>query len=125
MNKTNTVVLWKDIHQIAEAVCKRFDLTYSKIVPEINMRAKHYGQCRPCKKCCDSEFINEVNCKEKVIYLRLHQLNDARKPLSTRTILHTLAHELAHLREWNHGAKHRQFETDILDYMLDLGYEVL
>lgn len=125
MAPKTTIVLWKEIHEIADAVCKHFGLTYGKILPERNMRAQHYGECRPCNKCCNASHINEINCREKVLSIRIHQLNRPKVPLATRTILHTLAHELAHLREWNHGPKHRQFEREILDYMLELGYEVL
>lgn len=125
MAPKNSIILWKDIHEVADAVCKHFGLSYGRILPETRMQAHHYGECRPCDKCCNADHINEVNCNEKDLRIRIHQLNKPRVPLATKTILHTLAHELAHLREWNHGPKHDQFERDIIDYMMELGYEVM
>jgi len=124
LSPKTTILLWKDIHEIADAVCANFGLTYGRILPERNVRAKHYGECYPCDKCCNSAYINEINCREKILSLRIHQLNRPKLPLATSTILRTLAHELAHLREWNHGSRHKQFEREILDYIVELGYEV-
>ena len=125
MAKKNTVVLWKDIHEIAQRVAKYYGLRYGKIVPETRRQAKHYGECRPCDKCSNAEHINEINCSEKILYIRVHQLNKPRVPLATSTILRTLAHELAHLREWNHGKAHTAFEEEIVEYMKELGYDVI
>ena len=121
---SNTIVLWKDVHEIADKICAYFGLSYSKIMPETKKLAKYYGVCWPCKKCIDAEHIDERNCSEKIIYIRLHILNKPNRPLARRTILRTLAHELAHLREWDHGVSFDAFEYDVLDYMRHLGYEV-
>ncbi len=123
--KQASVVLWRDIHEIADLVCENFGISYGKILPETRMRAQHYGECWPCERCCNAEHIDEVNCKEKDLYIRIHQLNKPRVPLAAKTILHTLSHELAHLKEWTHGPKHDQCQRDIIDYMVELGYEVL
>jgi len=120
----STVVLWKEIHEIADKVCKHFGLSYGKILPETRSRVRYYGECSPCQKCINTEHIDEINCNEKILYLRVHQLNNPRRALAAKTILHTLAHELAHLSVWNHGPDHRQMERDILDCMFELGYEV-
>jgi hypothetical protein len=124
MGSKTTILLWKDIHEIAQKVCKEFDLTYGKIVPETRKLAKHYGECRPCDKCQNAEHINERNCSEKVLWIRIHQLDRPRVALATRTILHTLAHEMAHLRQWDHGKDHRSFQEEILEFIRGLGYNV-
>jgi hypothetical protein len=124
MMAQNTVVLWKDIHEVSQKIARHYGLSYSKIVPETRKQAKHYGECRPCTKCCNAGHIDERNCRDKILYIRVHQLNRPRIPLATSTILNTLAHELAHLREWDHGKAHRKFVEEIVDYMQDLGYDV-
>ena len=118
----NSIVLWKDIHEISQKVCKHYGLSYGRIVPETRKQTKHYGECRPCDKCTNAEHIDEVNCNEKILYIRIHQLNRPRVALATSTILRTLAHELAHLQEWKHGAEHRAFENEIVEFIKELGY---
>jgi len=125
MAKKSSIVLWKDIHEIAQIVCKYYGLSYSRIVPETRKLAKHYGECRPCEKCINAEHIDETNCSDKILSIRIHQLNKPRVALATSTILRTLAHELAHLREWDHGKAHRAFEEEIVDYMKELGHDVI
>jgi len=120
----STILLWKDMHEVADKVSAHFGLTYGKIMPETKKLAKYYGACWPCKKCIDAQHIDEINCSEKIIYIRIHVLNKPTKSLARKTILQTLAHELAHLQEWNHGTSFDDFEYDILDYMRHLGYEV-
>lgn len=124
MVSKNTIILWKDIHDIAQVICKYYGLTYSKIIPETRKLAKHYGECTPCDKCHKAEHIDERNCNEKILSIRIHQLNKPKIALATSTILRILAHELAHLREWGHGKMHREFEKEIITYMKDLGYDV-
>ena len=125
MAKKSSIVLWKDIHEIAQIVCKYYGLSYSRIVPETRKLTKHYGECRPCEKCINAEHIDERNCSDKILSIRIHQLNRTRVALATSTILRTLAHELAHLREWDHGKAHRAFEEEIVDYMKELGHDVI
>ncbi len=124
MTPRSTVVLWKEIHEIADKVCKHFGFSYGKIVPETRKLTKHYGECRACPACQNADHIEDAHCKDKILYIRVHQLNNPKRPLATRTILHTLAHELAHLRVWYHGPEHRQLQQDVLHYMVELGYEV-
>ena len=120
----SSILLWKDMYEVADKVCAHFGLTYSKIMPETKKLAKYYGACWPCKKCIDAEHIDEKNCNEKIIYIRLHVLNKPSKPLARKTILQKLAHELAPLREWNHGPQFDEFEFEISEHMRELGYEV-
>ena len=120
-----TIVLWRDIHEIAQKVCKHYDFSYGKIVPETRKLAKHYGECQPCDKCSNAEHIDERNCNEKILFIRIHQLNRPKVALATSTILRTLAHELAHLRHWDHGKVHTAFEMEIVEYIKELGYDVI
>lgn len=120
----SSILLWKDIYEIADKVCKQYGLKYGKIIPETRKLARHYGECRPCLKCTKAEHINHRNCNEKILYIRIHQLNDPKKALASSTILETLAHELAHLREWDHGRAHRAFEKEIITFIRELGYEL-
>ncbi len=122
MAKKSSILLWKDIHEVSQIVCKYYSLSYSRIVPETRKLAKHYGECRPCEKCINAKHIDERNCRDKILSIRIHQLHKPRVALATSTILRTLAHELAHLREWDHGKAHRAFEEEIVYYMKELGY---
>lgn len=121
-----SVILWKEIHDIADAVCTEFELTYGKIVPETRMRVKHFGECRPCDRCWANEGVDHTNCGEKILSIRIHQLNKPNTPLSRFTIIHTLAHELAHLPPgtilYGHGKEHTQLTDDILIFIRDEGY---
>lgn len=118
----NSIVLWQDIHEVAQKVCKHYNMSYGKIIPETRKQTRHYGECRPCDKCANSEYINEINCNEKILSIRIHQLNKPRTPLESSTIINTLAHELAHLREWKEGRAHKFFENEIIQFIKELGY---
>ena len=120
----SSILLWKNTYEIADKVCKHYGLSYGKIVPETRKLARHYGECRPCPKCIKAEHIDYRNCNEKVLSIRIHQLNHSKRALASSTILRTLAHELAHLREWEHGREHRAFEKEIITFIRDLGYEI-
>lgn len=118
----SSIVLWKDIHEIAQKVCTHYKLSYGRILPETRKQTRHYGECRPCDKCTNAEHIDEINCREKILYIRIHQLNKPRVALASATIFQTLAHELGHLREWKHGPAHRAFEREIMEFIKELGY---
>jgi hypothetical protein len=124
MPNHSSIVLWRDLFQIADKVCAQFNFTYGKIVPETRKLARCYGETRACNKCRKANHINELNCREKVLYIRIHCLHKPNKSLAPSTILRTLAHELAHLREWYHGPAHRRLEREILDFIKEIGYEV-
>ena len=124
MTKKSSVIVWKSIHEIAQKTSKHFDLSYGRIVPETRKLARHYGECTPCDKCYHAEHIDETHCNEKVLFIRVHQLNRPRVALATSTIFRTLAHELAHLGEWEHGKAHREFEKEIITYIKELGYKI-
>ena len=67
MAHQTTIVLWKNLHEISQKVCKYYGLSYGRIVPETRKLAKHYGECSPCPTCCAAEHIDEVNCNEKIV----------------------------------------------------------
>lgn len=117
MGPKTSVLLWKDVHEIADKVCTHFQLSYGKILPVTKKLARYYGYTYCCGKCKGAE----ESCQEKILEIRIHRLN-SKKPLAASTIIRTLAHELAHLREWKHGPAHKAFETEILKYILELGY---
>lgn len=120
----SSIILWRDIFQITEEVCKHYGLSYGKIVPETRKQARCYGETYACDRCRNNPNVEEWNCTEKILYLRTHHLHKPNKPLATSTILRTLAHELAHLKVWGHGNAHRELEGQILEYIKELGYEV-
>lgn len=124
MSAHSSILLWRDLFQIADKVCAQFGFSYGKILPETRMRVRCYGETFACPKCVNASHIKQENCREKILYIRLHCLNKPNKPLARATILRTLAHELAHLREWNHGPAHRGLEKEILEFIKEIGYEV-
>ncbi len=120
----SSIILWKDMYEIADKVCLQFGMTYGGIMPERKKLARYFGACWPCKKCIDAEHIDEKNCNEKILYIRLHQLDAPRRSLANKTILRTLAHELAHLKEWDHGPEHIKVESEIKEFIKELGHKV-
>lgn len=118
----NSVLVWKYVHEISDKVCKHFNLSYGKILPETRKRARHFGECRPCARCYNNDTVDEENCNEKILYIRINQLNKTQRPLATSTILRTLAHELAHLKYFKHGPQHRAFEREIVQFIKGIGY---
>ncbi len=119
-----SVLLWKEIHDIANSVCTEFGLTYGKIVPETRMRVRHFGECRACDRCYHNEGIDPTRCGEKILAIRIHQISNPNRTLSRSTILHTLAHELAHLAPglFGHGKEHKYLMKDIVAFIKDKGY---
>jgi hypothetical protein len=119
-----SIILWRDIVDIAQKVCRKYNLKYGQILPCTSKTYRSFGETAPCPRCCNSLVFDGANCKEKIIKIRIHQLNRVNRPLKTSTILNTLAHELAHLKYWDHGREHLNFTKEIVQYIADLGYEV-
>lgn len=120
MSNNASIVLWKDLFGLAAKVSKHFGLSYGSIVPEIRKQVKFYGECQPCDRCHNTANVDERNCNEKILYIRIHQLNNPKKALAASTILRTLAHELAHLKHWDHGPAHREFEEEIMEFIKEV-----
>lgn len=121
-----TLLLWRDIIEISDKVCRKYGLSYGQILPSTSKRQYGlFGEATACDRCYNSKIFKEENCNEKIIKIRIHQYGRPNRPLKTSTILNTLAHELAHLKYWNHGEQHTEFTKEIIDYMESLGYDVL
>lgn len=119
-----SILLWKEIYEITEKVCKHYNMKFGSIAPETRMLTRCYGETFPCDKCANNPNIKSSKCKEKILTIRVHQLKNKNKPLANSTIIRTLAHELAHLREWKHGPAHKEFELQILKFIKDMGYTI-
>ena len=115
-------LLWKTVIEIADKVCKKYGLSYGKLLPETRKAVRFYGECRSCDRCCNSPVIDAKNCSDKILSIRIHQLKNPNKALATVTILRTLAHELAHLKVWRHGLDHAAFEKELVEFMKEEGY---
>lgn len=98
-NKPN-VTLWRELHAMADAAAHEFSFRYERIEPTQSMRKQKFGEC----------------FADKVIAIRVHTLGRPTHALTRQTIVHTLAHELAHLKEWDHGKKHRELTKRILKF---------
>lgn len=138
-------MLWKHLVEIAQLVSKRFGLVYGKIVPETRKRCENKGECFVCEACfnrakkiltscrhrgekcveCSKKSDRKsANCKHKTVHLRVHRLHKVNTPLTPKTIIRILAHELAHCRPdtWAHGKAHTQLTKDILKFLREEGH---
>lgn len=120
---SQTVILWRDVVEVLDKICSTHNLSYGQILPCVSKRYKDFGEAAACDRCSNSDQINEANCKEKIIKIRIHMANRPKRPLKSSTIFHTLAHETAHLRHWVHGKDHRKFTHEIIDFIQELGYD--
>ena len=120
-----SILLWKDIIQISEKICQIYNLKYlDKIVPETHRLTERFGQLSGCRSCID-KGRHEKDCKKKVLRIRLNKLGKRRKhALQTKTILDTLAHELAHLRFWFHYKEHKTLTKEITQTIREMGYDI-
>lgn len=125
VNHAKGVLLWRDLLEIAEKVCGHYGLTFAKMEPETRRRKTWYGECIECDRCHTNEHVNKGRCSEKIIKIRIHQLNRRNRPLAMSVIMDTLAHELAHLdpKTWRHGVAHRAKTQEILAFIRELGYD--
>jgi hypothetical protein len=124
-----SILLWQDIVQISEKICKSYDLKYlDKILPFTHKLAERFGQldaCKPCKEKCLAGEMHESGCKHKVLKIRLNKLGRRKKQaLLQKTILDTLAHELAHLQHWYHTKDHKKLTQSIKDAIREMGYDI-
>lgn len=97
MSGETSFLFWEDIYRLADKAKRRFGLPLCGVEPLMDKRARMYG---------DLTTTNYIR-------LRTYRLDRPRKPLAERTMLDTLAHELAHLRYPYHGRKHRAFKREI------------
>jgi hypothetical protein len=112
---------------MARAACRHFGLSFDKIVPATHHRYTNKASCEVCERCdpkVDDGTVTPENCTKKVITIRVHQRHHPTQPLRPKTIVGSLAHELAHLRPdaWKHGPVHTQFTKEILTFFRDKRY---
>ena len=102
MSKGSSITLWKELDELAHKAATKFGIRKTfELRPVTHPRARHFGQCS----------------RGGVIMLRVHRLGNPRRPLARSTILHTLAHELAHMLKWEHGPKHQERTREILAFL--------
>ena len=80
----------------ASRIAARFDLVYRALLPE-NPAARHYGICY----------------EDGLIKVRLSHATRG-TPLKYSSLVHTVCHELSHLRHFDHGAGFRRFLAEVL-----------
>src|SRR6266446_9425945 len=85
------------IKRDAYRIAKRFRLRYLEITTEHPRVRARYGSCD----------------EDKVIRIRLHNLRTGRF-LKYWNLVHTLCHEMAHLKYMDHGNKFKQLNQKIL-----------
>lgn len=95
-----SVILWPDLERLAERARRRFGLRPCLIRPITNPRDQRHGYC-------------DLNSDPPVLWIRVHQLGKPHRPLARRTILDTLAHELAHLEVPDHDDVFRSWRREL------------
>lgn len=89
-----------NLESLAKKVSKSFGLCYKRLEEYPNTH-KDFGEC------------NHIG----VIKIRLYR-RGTKIPLATKTVLDSLAHELAHLKVWDHGKAHNKLTKEILEELL-------
>lgn len=93
---------WRDLHRAARQAQRRFNLPAFTLEPLTDSRARLYGDCRHA---------------DNRIRLRVHRLGNPSRPLSRRTLVDTLAHELAHLVHEDHPRTWRALYHEIKAFL--------
>lgn len=110
------VTIWTDVVAFGREAIRRFELWPAPFqvifdpLPDQRHR-KADGFCH-----------DEKN--PPVIEIRLHCVGHRRRPLRRSTIMATLAHELAHLREPRHNAGHGDLVREIATWLRENGQPV-
>ncbi len=92
------------IKKDARKIAKRFRLRYLDIMPEAPGVRDRYGSCD----------------EDRLIRIRLHRLRDGRF-LRYWNLIHTLCHELAHIKYMDHGKNFKRLNEDILGWAKERG----
>src|SRR5262249_40348926 len=85
-------------------IAKRFKLKYLDITTEHPRVRSRFGSCD----------------EDKMIRLRLHNLKTG-KFLKYKNLVHTLCHELAHLKHMDHGKDFKRLNEEILLWAREMG----
>ena len=102
--------IWADLHALGAKAAKRFGLPKAFRLAPLPKRSR-------CK-------IDGDCSRRGSIRLRVHRYHRPNQALKRSTILATFAHELAHLREWEHGAAHRALAREIAEWIREQGHPV-
>ena len=101
-----SVALWPHLQRIAQLACEEFKLyRFKKLEPVTEQTKREYGRC----------------FEDGTVKLRVYRFREPRRALSRRIIVGTLAHELAHLREWRHGQAHTELTRKIIEFWKERG----
>lgn len=107
-----SATIWTDIHLIATKVCRHFGLgkvpRFEPLQPR-NGEALD-GRCWPGRS--------------RLVQLRVHVRHQPRRSLRRSTIMATVVHELAHLRELGHDEAFGAFAREVAEYVRGLGHPV-
>lgn len=95
-----SIVLWPDLERLAHQARRRFGLRPCVIRPISNPRDQRHGYC-------------QLDDDPPTLWIRVHQLGRPGKPLARRTILDTLAHELAHLVVPDHSREFKSWKRQL------------
>jgi len=92
------------IRRDAKRISKSFRLKYLAVEKELPQVRRRFGSCD----------------ESKLIRIRLHKLRDGRF-LTYPHLIHTLCHEMAHLKFMDHGKEFKNLNSEILDWAKQTG----
>lgn len=100
-----SITTWAELHRLTDRAARAFGITDQILIePITHPKARIFGR---------TLVAPDAPAR---IQLRLHRLG-RRAPLARSTLLDTLAHELAHLLIWEHGAAHQQLTKEIRQWI--------
>lgn len=111
---------WPDIFRLVKQASRAFKLNVDRIEPMTNMQVRYFADC------------DELDSKTHAcaIRLRVHVIGKPKVGLKWATVVHYLAHELAHCKMfelYGPGHKHSrhfyQVMREVLDYWRSQGWE--
>lgn len=113
---TASAVVWADVVELGRRAAYHFRLRHGRGATKLRFEPMRLtrstradGRCWP---------------KSGVIRLRVHRVGKLRQSLRSSTIMAALAHELAHLPGYDHGAKHGNLTRRIADWLREQGQPV-
>ena len=104
--------IWTHLHELADKAARKFQLPTSIIIEP--MPARYRG---------DGDNTRQPGATP-LIRIRVHRVGRPHQSLKTTTILATLAHELAHLKYWDHGKEQYHLTHEIANFFREEGHEV-
>lgn len=107
-----SVVTWADVVYLGRRAARHFKL--SKLPVDFE----------PFSPRSRTRIDGRCHVKRALIMLRLHRVGKPHQSLGRSTIMATLAHELAHLRDLDHGPQHGNLTREIADWLRTQGQPV-